>query len=151
MIKELNSLEEINAASLLCWGCFIKFQAPTLTDEGVETFKQLVSYEMLKKKHETNELELFGFFQEGNLVGIIALKEHSHISLFFVKEEYHNVGIGKKLMSFIVERCKSRQCLKLTLNSSIYANEVYKKFGFISLNSVQELNGIIYIPMELKL
>ena len=39
----------------------------------------------------------------------------------------------------------------ITANSSIYAEEIFSKLGFIKTNEIQEMNGIKYIPMEYKI
>lgn len=36
----------------------------------------------------------------------------------------------------------------LTVNSSPYAVEIYKRLGFVSTDVMQEKDGIIFIPMK---
>ena len=39
----------------------------------------------------------------------------------------------------------------ISVNSSIYAENIYIKLGFRKINDIQEKNGIKYIPMKYKI
>ena len=81
------------------------------------------------------------------------IKNNNHISLFFVKKEYHKKGVGKKLFEYFKNKIKQENIgiNKITVNSSIYAEKIYSRFGFVKINDIQEKNGIIFIPMECNL
>jgi predicted GNAT family N-acyltransferase len=73
------------------------------------------------------------------------------VTLFFVKEEYHQLGIGKQLfalakMTAVVEGAK-----EMTVNSSAYAVEVYERLGFERTDEMQMVDGIQFLPMKLVL
>ena len=87
------------------------------------------------------------------MVGIIATRNKgSHIALFFVEGKYHRQGIGRKLFNGILE---NNSYSKITVNSSLYAADVYHKLGFCDIYcdiyTEQVINGVRFIPMELKL
>ena len=63
-----------------------------------------------------------------NPSGIVA-----YIMNMYTKPEYRNKGIATKLLGYIVEEAKSRNCIKITLNASDMGRPVYEKFGFIDI------------------
>lgn len=67
-----------------------------------------------------------------------------HISLFFVDEHYHRKGVGKALFQSMLRLQKQ---MIITVNSSLYAKEVYEHLGFRAINHEIEAGGIRYIPM----
>ncbi|WP_228110177.1 GNAT family N-acetyltransferase [Terrisporobacter petrolearius] len=90
-------------------------------------------------------LEWFGAYKGNLLIGIIATRnEGNHIALFFVKGEYHKQGIGRKLFEVVIQN-STRDWI--TVNSSPYAIEVYKHFGFSPMQEEQITDGIRYTPM----
>ena len=36
------------------------------------------------------------------IIGILEIKNYDHISLFFVKKDFHNKGIGQKLFEYYI-------------------------------------------------
>ena len=81
-----------------------------------------------------------------NLAGMIATcSEGKHITLFFVNGKYHRRGIGKELMQLAV---RDNQTGKLTVNSSPYAVEIYKKLGFSPTGPEEISDGIRFTHME---
>ena len=82
------------------------------------------------------------------ILGIIATKDITHIALFFVDGKYHRSGVGRQLWRTVLA---DNNCNEITVNSSIYAQEVYKHFGFEQADTIQESDGIKYIPMKYKM
>ncbi|MEM1484245.1 GNAT family N-acetyltransferase [Oscillospiraceae bacterium PP1C4] len=130
---------EIQSALDLVWTVFTKFEAPDYSEKGVNTFRQFIN-----DKTMTNRLLIYGAFICDKLVGVLAIRDESHISLFFVQKEYHQQGIGRNLFEYAVQNCKSD---KMTVNSSPYAVEIYHKLGFADTNTEQTMDGIRFTPM----
>ncbi|MCD7851632.1 MAG: GNAT family N-acetyltransferase [Parabacteroides sp.] len=57
----------------------------------------------------------------------------------------HRKGIGQKLFNLAIQ---DRPVSEMTVNSSSYAIEVYKRFGFKPIAEEQETNGLRYTPMR---
>ena len=57
-------------------------------------------------------------------------------------------GIGKKLMSFIID---DNENSFITVNSSRYAVSIYEKIGFIKTEEEKEQDGLKFTPMKLVL
>ena len=94
-----------------------------------------------------NLLTFYGMYNKNKLIGVIATRNNgNHIALFFVDGEYHKKGIGKCLFQKVLENATSNE---ITVNSSVYAVEVYHKLGFVDTDKEQIEDGIIYTPMKL--
>lgn len=134
------ALEEITEAIELAWSVFLEFEAPEYSQEGIDEFRHTLDDEKY-----INGLQLYGAFENDEIVGILAMRAPQHISLFFVKAEYHRNGIGRKLF----ERMRKDYCLQeFTVNSSPYAVEVYRSLGFVNTDTEQVYNGIRFTPMK---
>lgn len=139
-IKE-SKKEEIDEILKLVLRSFMKYVAPTYTKEGIEEFKKFISNE-----NAISTLKFYTAYENDELLGTIVTRENNtHISLFFIDEKYIGKGIGKKLY----------ECIKLlnetgliTVNSSPYAVEIYKKLGFIATGNEKTENGIRFTPMK---
>lgn len=139
-IIDNNNLKE---ALSLVLNVFMEFEAPVYSVEGINTFK-----DFLKSNQALDKMNFFGAYQNDKVVGVLATRELSHISLFFVKKEYQNKGIGKALFNFMLENTKSD---KLTVNSSPYAVNIYEKLGFKKQSEEKLDDGIRYTPMLYKI
>lgn len=87
------------------------------------------------------------------LVGIGGY-DQTKIRTFFVDPHYHKKGIGKKLLSKILEEAKNKGVKKLLVWSTFYAQPFYAKFGFAAHKEIKPPEGkdnIILIEMEKKL
>lgn len=137
-IRKLES-EEYQEALDLAWSVFLRFEAPEYSKEGIEEFRN-----SLKNPEFVRKLTFFGAFEKRKLIGVLAMRPPQHISLFFVKEEYHGRGIGRKLFEGMKQEYGK---VEFTVNSSPYAVAIYKKLGFIPTDTEQITNGIRYTPM----
>ena len=79
----------------------------------------------------------------GRVVGYIAVMDidryTSKIVSFAVKKEFRNRGIGTKLLSTAIERCKSRGKRRILLEvrvSNYIAQHLYKKMGFRIVDTI---------------
>lgn len=140
-IKEIGRIEE---ALPLVWDVFCKYEAVNYPDYGKQVFWNAIhSPEYLQMLHA------YGAYEGKTLIGIIATRnEGRHIALFFVDGKYHRSGVGRQLWRTVLA---DNNCNEITVNSSIYAQEVYKHFGFEQADTIQESDGIKYIPMKYKM
>ena len=145
-IEELK-LENLEEVIKVIETTFFKFEAPEYSKEGVENFFKFANYETIKEKLNIN-MKMYVAKVNEKIVGVIGYRDNSHINLLFVLEEYQHNGIAKALYNLVVENCKNSNTKKITVNSSPYAHEVYKKFGFIDNDKMQEVDGIKFYPMH---
>lgn len=129
---------EIHLALALVWDVFLEYEAPDYPQEGIDEFRSF-----LDNREEIDKLSFTGAWENGNLLGVLAMRGN-HISLLFVKKEYHRRGIAKALFANLQNQTEADQ---ITVNSSPYAREIYGKLGFQAIAAEQVTNGIRYIPM----
>ena len=86
-------------------------------------------------------------------MGVMAMRDFCHVSLFFVDKAYHRRGIAKELFSRAVEQSiqENSDFIEITVNSSPYAVEIYKKLGFVDTGGKTTKNGITFIPMKMNI
>lgn len=134
----------------MVWEVFMEFEAPDYSEEGLKTFRAFIAPQRLQNEIENNGFKIFCCFDGDIPVGAIALNKASHVSLLFVKSSYHKRGIARKLMELAIEEIvKERSgASELTVNSSPYAVEIYKRLGFAPTDKMQEMGGLIFMPMK---
>ncbi|MGN0132083.1 MAG: GNAT family N-acetyltransferase [Lachnospiraceae bacterium] len=142
------TMEEWENAMGLAWKTFLKFEAKDYDQTGIDHFQDFITDQMLRKMFLKGEYILYGAFFRGQLVGMISLRNKEHISLLFVDEEYHYLGIGRKLIYALRELEKKMGGYRLTVHSSPYAVGFYHKIGFVDTDIEQKKDGIRYTPMS---
>lgn len=94
-IRQLTK-DEYPKAIELSWQVFTITGKEDFNNEGLEFFKSFI----YNKKY-INEIIFYGSFDNEALTGILGIKSNGkHISLFFIKPEYHRHGLGKKLFHY---------------------------------------------------
>ena len=140
VIKKLLS-EDLNPALELSLKVFWECSSSDYDDEGLKIFKKFID-----DKESISMLTMYGAMDSKELIGIIATKEGgSHISLFFIEKSYQGLGIGRKLFEFAKDDNKP-SCI--TVSSSTYAVEIYRRFGFVEIDAIQLKNGLKSVPMK---
>lgn len=140
--------EEPKVASLV-WEVFAEFEAPGYKQEGINEFKKFIQPDKITEYCEQGNFFVICCKNADETIGVIAVREDSHISLLFVKKEYHQRGIARKLFMMAIEKCCNKHpgLQTITVNSSPYAVKIYEKMGFKKVGAEQEQNGIRFIPM----
>lgn len=136
----------------LAWRTFLRFEAQDYPPEGVRNFERFVSDQTIYRMFIIGSYHLFVAYAGTKLVGMITLRDDSHISLLFVDEKYHRQGIGRALVQCVSDFLVSEsRASRMTVNASPYGVEFYHKLGFRDVRPQEQKDGIIYTPMELVL
>lgn len=142
--------DEWQDAMALAWKTFMKYEADDYTVEGIKSFEDFITDETLHKMFLRGNYQMFVALEQEKIVGIITLRNESHISLLFVDEKYHRKGIGKSLIHCLAEYARTELgVFRLTVNAAPYGVEFYHKVGFKDMGSEMQNSGIRYTPMEL--
>jgi predicted GNAT family N-acyltransferase len=151
IFREINKGEEEEVCQLVM-DCFDEFVAPGYSKEGVIEFSKYVNPQFTRFRLANNHFMILAL-DRAVIVGVIEVRNNNHISLFFVRREYQNKGIGKSLHTLAINKCKiSRpEITIIEVNSSPYAVYIYEKFGFIKVGDEQIVNGIRFTPMIYRL
>lgn len=147
------TLGKLRDALDLIWEVFEKYEAPDYDEMGVATFRHFIEYHNMAEKVSQGEMRFWGCYQNNDLAGVIALRSGQHISLLFVREQYHRLGIARRLMNVAVDAVAAEgpKVRAVTVNSSPYAVGFYKKVGFVPLGPEQKADGIRFTSMRLTI
>jgi GNAT superfamily N-acetyltransferase len=140
--------EEWENAMGLAWKTFLKFEGADYTREGIDNFRDFITDQTLRRMFLQGDYIVYGAFFRGEIVGIISLRNKEHISLLFVDEEFHKMGIGRKLIQEVQSMERTMGGYRLTVDASPYAVGFYHKIGFVDTNIEQTKAGIRYTPMS---
>lgn len=142
------SVSDVKEVSELVWHVFSEFVAPAYSDEGIETFRKFIAVEQLTQNVDSGSIDIYGCLVDRKIVGIVAARKPNHICLFFVDKTYHGQGIARNLFTLLKENLAQNDEKYITVNSSPYAVEMYKRLGFKPLDEEQLKDGIRYTPMR---
>jgi len=152
MIYSPYVIGQVKVISKFVWSVFQKYEAPEYPEEGIATFKAFIDADRLKQMACHNDFRIYCCFDDTELVGVLALRDQTHISMLFVHEEYQGQGIAKALLSKALREllAADKTIGQITVNSSPYAVNIYRRMGFVATSEVQQQDGILFIPMIKK-
>lgn len=139
--------EDLKDALDLAIEVFREFVAIDYSQEGINEFYRFLNYQDILKAFQEGKVEFWGCYDQ-DLLGIIATKDKYHISLLFVRKDYHRCGIGRNLIQEVIKEAIKYNYKKITVNSSPYAINFYRHLGFLETDKEQIVNGIRFTPME---
>lgn len=143
---------EWDDAMALAWRTFIKFEAKDYTPRGMVSFQDFISDTVLYRMFVMGEYQLFGAYDNDKMVGMISLRSQTHISLLFVDERYHRMGIGRSLIELVGNYVLTEEGHHhITVNAAPGAIGFYHAVGFVDTGAEQTNDGIRYTPMERRL
>jgi GNAT superfamily N-acetyltransferase len=146
--------DQSNAVSQLIQSVIREFNAQDYTEDGIQTLMEFTGEASLADILSAEKTIGFAGSIARKMVGVCILREWSHLTLLFVDGAYHRRGIGRKLFELALAEClkKNPQLDVITVNSSLFAVDVYRKLGFVpTVDTPERRSGIIYVPMEKQL
>lgn len=142
-------LADVESISNLVVRVFDKFVGPGYSPDGQSIFRSYVQPDALQKRVSTGFSFIFVAIHDKEIAGVIEVKKVNHISVLFVDDRYHNMGIATRLISMAIERASNDNSItEMTVNSSPYAVDIYKKLGFLQIDQEKEKDGIRHTPMK---
>lgn len=137
----------------LVWEVFEKYEAPVYEEMGIKTFRHFIEYGNMVEKVNQGEMIFWGCYLNNYLVGVIALRTGQHISLLFVREKFHRLGVARRLVRVAVSHLVNQEpeIRAVTVNSSPFAVEFYKKIGFVPLGPERAEDGIRFTSMRMSI
>ena len=130
---------------------FDSFIGPTYSEQGSAEFYKYIDLTTFSERQKTNHFTLVAKDQD-RVVGVIEVRDFSHVAMLFVDGEYQHQGIGKRLLADALAICKNHNpdLKELTVHSSINACPIYRKLGFVAKSEEKEVNGIRFTTMGLR-
>lgn len=150
-VVPLLSIDEIHSAFTLAEKVFMEFEAPHFPRRGTESFLNFLWGDRMREMLDMGNMRVWGCYCGDELLGMMALRGGDHISLAFVRGEFHRRGIGKLLFSEVKKYASKHHALAITVNASDYGIPFYTAMGFVQTDMQTVSDGIIYTPMKNKL
>jgi len=145
MIVRTLTAAALPRASAVCMDAFMAAVAPGLTPEGIATFSRIASAEGFAERMLGDNLILVGE-SDGQIQGVVELKEGRHLAMLFVAPAAQNSGVGRRLFEAMLPAVR---VATLTVSASLNAVPVYSRYGFVCNGEIAESAGLIYQPMTL--
>ena len=150
VIREAKQEDAESISKLICL-LSAKFISHEFTTEGKETLLNSMSVGEIKKHIQTG-FKFFLALEDNHIVGVVGIKDNRHLYHLFVAERYQRRGIATRLWQVAMQACiEAGNPGEFSVNSSIFAEQAYKAFGFVVQSEPQVKNGVVYIPMKLKI
>jgi len=136
----------------LVFRTFSEFIAPHYSRAGVLEFLKYIRPGFLLERLQKDHFFLLATAQR-KIIGIIEVRESSHISLLFVDRQFQQRGIARELLRRTLRIClkKKPDLSKITVNASPNSVRIYQRLGFRPAGSEQVKKGIRFTPMALTL
>jgi GNAT superfamily N-acetyltransferase len=141
---------EETAACALVKSVFDQHVASDLGPEGIAEFFRFANPQAMAARSDPEQVLLVAL-HDGQIVGVLEVRSRSHLALLFVSLKRR--GIARGLLRMAISECRARQprLSALTVNSSLYAQPIYERLGFIATAPARTINGIVHVPMALTL
>ncbi len=98
IIKRLYSSQEVVEGLHLVWDVFIRENANSCTQQGIEEFARFIKMENFMPLVESGEMIVFGAVEGQDLGGVGAVRRDGHISLLFVRRICGEKGLRRLLL-----------------------------------------------------
>lgn len=139
-----------DAAIAVAWRTFQQVASQVSGEEAMDIFREGLTSTQLYIEFLQGRFPLFCAYHDKKIVGMLALKDRSHISLLFVKKEFQRMGIGTKLLEKCRTYCSQQGVSDLTVNAIATGIPFYVSNGFTAFAEEKSENGLRYTPMILK-
>lgn len=125
-----------------------KFFAVGANGVGAEGFLSSLEAASIEKLISAPSFKYYVGLQNTEIVGVVALRDNTHLFHLFVAEPWQGKGIGKLLWLHAKNAATTAgNPGRFTVNSTMYGVPVYESFGFAATGKKTETNGIAFIPM----
>lgn len=85
---------------------------------------------------------------DGEIVGVVAMRDETHLYHLFVAEAFHGRWIAGRLWEVARHSILfTGGPVRFTVNSSRHAVPVYERFGFVATDTEQVKDGVAFVPM----
>jgi GNAT superfamily N-acetyltransferase len=151
------SADDSKAVSRLILTLFDEFVAPGYSKKASKTFRRQTRRQSRCAELGEGESRLVAeTLVDGvrdELIGVIGVRDVSHVHWLWVRKDWHRNGVASILMANVIAEIREQRAdvMKITLNSSPYAIPFYLRLGFQICGDEVDKKGIICTPMKLDL
>lgn len=141
--------EEWPAAIKMIWKTFMKYDGGDFTAEGIQHFFDFITDDCLYTSFLRGEYRLMVALDGESIIGAGSIRNRNMLSLLFVEEKYHRMGVGSEILGRLCEYLKEEKGERyMSLQAAPYAVGFYRKQGFRAVRPEMEFSGIRVTPME---
>ena len=117
---------------------------------GAEQFMATIQPEVIAANLRAENYRYQLALLADTLAGVVAVRDNTHLFNLYVAEAFHGQGLGRRLWEAARDDALSRgNAGSFTVNASVYAEKMYRRWGFAPTAPVQEQHGLRFIPMRL--
>ncbi len=129
-----------------------EFVSGDYSEKGNQTFYSYIQKNEIQKRINEGQWA-YTYKINGEIVGVLEIRNKNHISLFFVDKQNHGQKIGRKLFDHYLGELKKEETLYdfIEVNSSPFAKGIYEKLGFNCCTDLEERDGIKFYYMKREL
>lgn len=138
------------AAIAVAWVTFQQIASQVSSEEGANAFRDGLTSTQLYIEFLQGRYPVFCAYQGKKIVGVLALKNRTHISLLFVRKEFQGRGIGTRLLEECRAYCGKQGIFDLTVNAIATGIPFYLAHGFTAFEEERQEQGLRFTPMILK-
>ena len=148
----LMKTDDADAVSAMVLSSFEEYIAGEYTPLGLEEFRKYASAAALKERASQDHFVGVATTAD-SLVGMIEMRQNNHVALLFVDKAFHRQGVARALLDDALGEARRHQpdVERVTVNSSRYGVPAYEKLGFRQTGPERAVNGIVFIPMAMRL
>lgn len=136
-------------AMRMIWRTFLKFEGRDYTQEGIKNFFDFITDDDLYVAFLKGTYRMMVALDGEKVIGAGSIRSKNHLSLLFVDENYHHLGVGSALLTGLCDylRREAGECC-MSLKAAPYAVNFYRKLGFQAVRPEEEYSGIRVTAME---
>ncbi len=126
------------------------------TDGGWELFKRLFSEDCQRALLKNKQYYFLIAEHHEQIIGMLALKDASHLFQFFISTDWQKQGVGTMLWKYYLDTIKAGKLSKkhfktITVNASDFGRDFYLKLGFEIAGKRQMKKGVYFNPLHYSL
>lgn len=140
---------EWSPAMKMIWRTFLKYEGNDYTEEGIRKFFEFITDDDLYVSFLKGRYQLMVALAGEEIIGAGSIRSGNHLSLLFVEEQYHHMGVGSAILERLCDYLKTeagQRCM--SLQAAPYAVDFYRKQGFHAVRPEMEYSGIRVTAME---
>ena len=120
--------------------------------KGAEGFMQSLTPQAIAALIASPSFSYFLAEEDGQLLGVVAMRDHSHLYHLFVAQAQQRRGIATRLWQHARQHAiTAGNPQRISVNATLYAQPIYEHYGFRASGPKVETKGIVFVPMQLAL
>jgi len=122
------------------------------TEDGWELFQRLFGEDCQRQLLRNKHYYFLVAEHHGQIIGMLALKDVSHVFQFFISTAWQKKGVGATLWKHYLQTIKTGELSKkhfntITVNASDFGRGFYLKLGFEITGKRQMKKGVCINPL----